>query len=89
MGRRRKSRGRAVDGVFLLNKPPGISSNSALQQVRRIYDAAKAGHTGALDPLATGVLLVCVCQPTRLIEYLMAETKVDKKFIFQATNGNT
>lgn len=45
MGRRR-NRGRAVDGVFLLNKPPGISSNFALQQVRRLYGAAKGGHTG-------------------------------------------
>ena len=57
MGRRRK--GRPINGVVLLDKPTGISSNDALQKVKRIYFAEKAGHTGALDPLATGMLPIC------------------------------
>ena len=56
MGRQRRFRGREVNGILLLDKPAGITSNDALQQVKRIYAAAKAGHTGALDPLATGML---------------------------------
>ena len=84
MGRRRKSRGRAVDGVFLLNKPPGISSNSALQQVRRIYDAAKAGHTGALDPLATGMLPICLGEATKFSQHLLDS---DKRYITTAKLG--
>ncbi|WP_286240126.1 tRNA pseudouridine(55) synthase TruB [Neptuniibacter halophilus] len=84
MGRRRKSRGRAVDGVFLLNKPPGISSNSALQQVRRIYGAAKAGHTGALDPLATGMLPICLGEATKFSQHLLDS---DKRYITTAKLG--
>ncbi|WP_415883312.1 tRNA pseudouridine(55) synthase TruB [Neptuniibacter sp. QD29_5] len=84
MGRRRKSRGRAVDGVFLLNKPSGISSNSALQQVRRIYDAAKAGHTGALDPLATGMLPICLGEATKFSQHLLDS---DKRYITTAKLG--
>ena len=53
MGRRRKS-GRLLHGILLLDKATGCSSNHALQRVKRIYDAQKAGHTGSLDPLATG-----------------------------------
>jgi tRNA pseudouridine55 synthase len=52
-------RGRDVRGVLLLDKPRGLTSNHALQRVKRIYDAAKAGHTGSLDPLATGMLPIC------------------------------
>lgn len=84
MGRRRKSRGRAVDGVFLLNKPPGISSNSALQQVRRIYGAAKGGHTGALDPLATGMLPICLGEATKFSQHLLDS---DKRYITTAKLG--
>ena len=50
---------RPVDGVLLLDKPVGLSSNQALQQAKRLYMAAKAGHTGSLDPFATGLLPVC------------------------------
>ena len=53
-----KSRRRKVDGILLLDKPLGLSSNTALQIVRRLYNADKAGHTGNLDPLATGLLPV-------------------------------
>lgn len=84
MGRRRKSRGRSVDGVFLLDKPTGISSNSALQQVRRIYGAAKAGHTGALDPLATGMLPVCLGEATKFSQHLLDS---DKRYITTAKLG--
>jgi len=84
VGRRRKSRGRAVDGVFLLNKPTGISSNSALQQVRRIYGAAKGGHTGALDPLATGMLPVCLGEATKFSQHLLDS---DKRYITTAKLG--
>ena len=84
MGRRRKSRGRAVDGVFLLHKPPGVSSNFALQQVRRIYGAAKAGHTGALDPLATGMLPICLGEATKFSQHLLDS---DKRYITTAKLG--
>ncbi|MFY9332204.1 MAG: tRNA pseudouridine(55) synthase TruB, partial [Porticoccaceae bacterium] len=52
---RRRNRGRSVNGILILNKPLGLSSNHALQRVRRLFDANKGGHTGSLDPLATGV----------------------------------
>jgi len=84
VGRRRKTRGRAVDGVFLLNKPTGISSNSALQKVRRIYDARKAGHTGALDPLATGLLPICLGEATKFSQHLLDS---DKRYITTAKLG--
>ena len=55
MSRRRRFKGRDVHGILLLDKPTGLTSNDVLQKVKRIYNAAKAGHTGALDPLATGM----------------------------------
>ncbi len=55
---------RHISGVFLLNKPLGLSSNAALQKVRWLYRAQKAGHTGALDPLATGLLPICLGEAT-------------------------
>ena len=55
MSRPRK-RGRDIDGVFLLDKPQGMSSNDIMQKVKHVFQANKAGHTGALDPLATGML---------------------------------
>ena len=58
MAKRRK--GRPINGVLLLDKPYEMSSNNALQKVKRIYFAQKAGHTGALDPLATGMLPICL-----------------------------
>ena len=63
MGRRRS--GRDIHGVLLLDKPTDISSNDALQKVRRFFNANKAGHTGALDPLATGMLPVCLGEATK------------------------
>lgn len=63
------------DGVVLLDKPVGLSSNAALQRVRRLFGAAKAGHTGSLDPLASGLLPVCLGQATRFSGYLLDAPK--------------
>ena len=65
MSRRRRFKGRDVHGIILLDKPSGITSNDALQQVKRIYNAAKAGHTNALDSLATGMLPICFVDATK------------------------
>lgn len=59
----RRRRGLPVNGVVLLDKPKGLSSNHALQRVRRLFDAQKAGHTGTLDPMATGLLPICLGRP--------------------------
>ncbi|CAH0532715.1 tRNA pseudouridine synthase B [Vibrio stylophorae] len=74
MGRQRR-RGRPVDGVLLLDKPTGITSNDALQKVKRIYFAEKAGHTGALDPLATGMLPICLGEATKFSQFLLDSDK--------------
>jgi tRNA pseudouridine55 synthase len=66
---------RTVDGIVLLDKPVGLSSNHALQQVRRLYRAAKAGHTGSLDPLASGVLPLCFGQATKVAGLLLDADK--------------
>ncbi|WP_163121525.1 tRNA pseudouridine(55) synthase TruB [Acinetobacter portensis] len=66
---------RHISGVFLLNKPLGISSNGALQKVRWLYRAQKAGHTGALDPLASGLLPICLGEATKFSHYLLDSTK--------------
>jgi tRNA pseudouridine55 synthase len=66
---------RDVSGLLLLDKPRGLSSNRALQRVKRIYSAAKAGHTGSLDPLATGMLPICFGFATRLSGYLLDSVK--------------
>ncbi|KHT49094.1 tRNA pseudouridine(55) synthase TruB [Vibrio sinaloensis] len=73
MARRRK--GRPINGVVLLDKPTGISSNDALQKVKRIYFAEKAGHTGALDPLATGMLPICLGEATKFSQFLLDSDK--------------
>ncbi|QOL24320.1 tRNA pseudouridine(55) synthase TruB [Thalassotalea sp. LPB0316] len=73
MAKRRK--GRPVNGVVLLDKPYDISSNSALQRVKRIYFAQKAGHTGALDPLATGMLPICLGEGTKFSQFLLDTDK--------------
>lgn len=66
---------RALDGVLLLDKPAGITSNTAVQRVRRMYSAAKAGHTGTLDPLATGLLPICLGEATKFSHLLLEATK--------------
>lgn len=73
MGRRR--RGRNINGIVLLDKPLGITSNRALQIVKRLFNAAKAGHTGSLDPLATGVLPLCLGEATKVSGFLLDADK--------------
>ncbi len=68
---RPRRRGRDINGVLLLDKPQGMSSNDALQKVKRIYNANRAGHTGALDPLATGMLPICLGEATKVFQYLL------------------
>lgn len=72
---RPRRRGRDVHGVLLLDKPQGASSNDVLQKVKRIYNANKAGHTGALDPLATGMLPICLGEATKFSQYLLDSDK--------------
>lgn len=71
----RKRRGREINGIVLFDKPLGLSSNQALQRVRRLFDAAKAGHTGSLDPAASGLLPVCFGQATRISGLLLDADK--------------
>ena len=73
MARRRK--GRSVNGILLLDKPQDMSSNRALQQVKHLFYAAKAGHTGALDPLATGMLPICLGEATKFSQFLLDSDK--------------
>jgi len=65
----------AVDGLLLLNKPAGLTSNQALQKVKRLLNARKAGHTGALDPAATGMLPLCFGEATKVCAYLLDADK--------------
>lgn len=76
-GSRNESR-RGLDGVLLLDKPPGITSHAAVQQVRRLLRAAKAGHTGTLDPMATGLLPVCLGEATKFSHLLL---DADKRYL--------
>ncbi|MGI9250506.1 MAG: tRNA pseudouridine(55) synthase TruB [Pseudohongiellaceae bacterium] len=71
----RKSRGRRIHGIVVLDKAAGISSNGALQEVKRLFEANKAGHTGSLDPLATGVLPLCLGEATKLSQFLLESDK--------------
>jgi tRNA pseudouridine55 synthase len=83
---RRKQKGRAVNGVLLLDKPAGISSNRALQQVKHLFHAAKAGHTGSLDPLATGMLPLCFGEATKISAFLL---DADKRYRMSCKLGVT
>ena len=72
---RRRNRGRNVHGILLLDKPIGLTSNRALQQVKRLFNANKAGHTGSLDPLATGMLPICLGEATKVSGFLLDADK--------------
>lgn len=74
MGRRNK-KGRDITGIIIIDKPSGRSSNHVLQQVKRLFNANKAGHTGSLDPLATGILPVCLGEATKVSSYLLDADK--------------
>lgn len=64
-----------INGILLVNKPQGLSSNAVLQKVKRLFKAKKAGHTGSLDPLATGMLPVCFGEATKLCQFLLDADK--------------
>ena len=83
MSRPRK-KGRDVHGVFLLDKPKGMSSNDIMQKVKRLFQANKAGHTGALDPLATGMLPICLGEATKFSQFLLDS---DKRYFVTAKLG--
>lgn len=83
MSRPRK-KGRDIDGVFLLDKAQGMSSNDIMQQVKRLFHANKAGHTGALDPLATGMLPICLGEATKFSQFLLDS---DKRYVVTAKLG--
>lgn len=72
---RRKNRGRNVSGIVLLDKPLGLSSNKALQEVKSLFFARKAGHTGSLDPLASGLLALCFGEATKISNFLFDANK--------------
>ncbi|MDI9244391.1 tRNA pseudouridine(55) synthase TruB [Marinobacter sp. CHS3-4] len=82
MSRRRK--GRDVNGILVIDKPMDVTSNGILQQVKRLFGAAKAGHTGALDPLATGVLPLCFGEATKFSQMMLDS---DKAYIATAKLG--
>ena len=73
-----------VDGIIVINKPKGISSNQALQKVKYIFKAKKAGHTGSLDPMATGILPICFGKATHVCQYLLNS---DKSYIAKIQLG--
>lgn len=83
---RRRNKGRAVNGVLLLDKPSGLSSNKVLQQVKNLFKAAKAGHTGSLDPLATGMLPLCFGEATKISAFLL---DANKSYRFSCQLGQT
>ena len=76
MARPRHKR-RDVTGILILDKPAGLTSNAALQEAKRLFDAAKAGHTGSLDPIATGVLPLCFGEATKFSKFLL---EADKRY---------
>lgn len=80
----RRPKGRFIDGIVLLDKATGMSSNFALQRVKRFFNANKAGHTGALDPLATGMLPVCLGEATKFSQHLL---DADKRYLVTAKLG--
>ena len=72
---RHRRKGRALNGLLLLDKPSGMTSNRALQKAKRIFNADKAGHTGSLDPLATGLLVACFGRATKISDFLLTSDK--------------
>ena len=86
MGKRRSKRGRDVNGVLILDKPAGMTSNESLQAVKRLFNAKKAGHTGSLDKPATGVLPICLGEATKFTSYLL---NADKRYTALCKLGET
>ena len=81
---KRNPKGRDINGVVLLDKASGGSSNHVLQQVKRLFDANKAGHTGSLDPLASGLLPICLGQATKVAQFLLDG---DKRYFVRGKLG--
>ena len=84
MARRGRTKGRPVNGIVLLDKPKGLTSNQALQKVKHLFDAKKAGHTGSLDPLATGMLPICLGEATKVSGFLL---EADKRYLTRCRLG--
>jgi tRNA pseudouridine55 synthase len=87
--RQGRKKGRPVNGILVLDKPRGLSSNQALQRVKWLYRARKAGHTGSLDPLATGVLPLCFGEATKLSQFLLDSDKRYEVLIELGVRTNT
>ena len=81
---KRNKKGRDIDGVLILDKASGHSSNAALQDIKRLFDANKAGHTGSLDPLASGLLPICLGQSTKVAQFLLND---DKRYFVRGKLG--
>ena len=81
---RSNKKGRDINGVFLLDKASGCSSNSALQDVKYLFNANKAGHTGSLDPLASGLLPICFGEATKIAQFLL---NGDKRYFVRGKLG--
>ncbi|HIM58424.1 MAG TPA: tRNA pseudouridine(55) synthase TruB [Gammaproteobacteria bacterium] len=81
---RRNPKGREINGIVLLDKDIGLSSNAALQKVKRLFFAKKAGHTGSLDPLASGILPICLGQATKVAQFLLDD---DKRYFVRGKLG--
>ena len=86
MGRKPKSAGREISGILLLDKPAGMTSNQVLQYIKKIFQARKAGHTGSLDKLATGLLPICLGEATKFSAFLL---NADKCYLATITLGTT
>jgi len=82
----RIKKGRDISGIIILDKPLNISSNHAVQRIKRLFGAKKVGHTGSLDPLASGVLPICLGHATKVSQYLLAS---DKSYQFTMQLGQT
>lgn len=87
MSRRRK--GRDVHGVILLDKPAGYSSNQAVQKVRWLFDARKAGHTGSLDPFATGMLPICLGEASKTAGFMLDAAKTYEASAYLGQHSST
>ncbi len=85
----KRKKGRPVHGILLLDKPVGVTSNRVLQQVKRMYDAQKAGHTGSLDPLASGLLPICFGEATKVSGFLLDANKTYRGTIKLGTTTTT
>ena len=92
---KRNKKGRDIDGVLILDKATGQSSNHALQEIKRLFGANKAGHTGSLDPLASGLLPICLGQSTKwhnfyltMISDILSRESLVKSVILETQREN-